>query len=279
LPLRRLRPYGWWLLAGPLLVVTLGPLAYMITISLRPNADVFARPFAYLPPHPTLSNYHAVLSGSGTTEALFLDSLGRTAVVSLATTAISIPLSALGAYALARYRFHGEGAVGVGILLTQMVPPFLLVVPLFVVFRTLHLVDTLQGLVLADLSFALPFCIWMLRGYFLALPRNVEEAAMLDGASRLRAIWDVVLPLAAPGLVASAVFAFILAWSEFLFAFVLSNGKPLATVALYAYSGRYGTQYGQLMAASVLLAAPPLVLYAIVQRRLLAGLASGAVTG
>jgi len=135
----------------------------------------------------------------------------------------------------------------------------------------------MPGLVLSYLTFSLPFCIWLLRGYFEGIPAELEEAALIDGCNRLQALIHVVLPLAAPALVATGTFAFINAWNEFLFAFILAAEKPLLTVQLYSFIGQYGPQYGNLMASALLVAAPPVLLFLLLQRYLISGLTAGAV--
>lgn len=266
-----------YLLATLVVAFTLLPIAYMATIALRPNADIYLSPFPYLPPHPTLANFRDVLTGNTVADARLVPAAGRTLVVATASTACAVALAALAAYGLARFRFRGRTGFGLGLLATQMMPAVLFLVPLFVIFRQLQLTNTLRGLSLAYLTFALPFCIWMLRGYFDTIPAELEEASMLDGSTRLQALRHVVLPLAAPALAATATFAFITAWNEFLFAFILGGQTPLATVALYSFVSQYGPQYGNLMAAALLVGLPPVLLFAVMQRWLIQGLTAGAV--
>ena len=266
-----------YVLAALLFVFTLGPVFYMLTISLRRNEDMYLKPFPFLPPQPTLGNYVDVLLGRTTTDARLLEAIGRTMAVAVSATACSVVLAALAGYALARFRFRGRELFGLGLLATQMMPAVLFLVPLFVIFRQLRLTNTLGGLALGYLTFALPFCIWMLRGYFDNIPRELEEAAMVDGSTRLQALRHIILPLAAPALAATATFAFIHAWNEFLFAFILGGEVPLVTVSLYSFVSQYGPQYGNLMAAAMMVALPPIVLFVVLQRFLIQGLTAGAV--
>ena len=266
-----------YVLAALLLLFTLGPVLYMVTISLRRNEDMYIKPFPFLPPQPTLANYVDVVLGRTTTDARLLEAIGRSMIVAVSATLCAVVLAALAAYALARFQFHGRQLFGLGLLATQMMPAVLFLVPLFVIFRQLRLTNTLGGLTLGYLTFALPFCIWMLRGYFDSIPPELEEAAMVDGSTRLQALRHVILPLAAPALAATATFAFIHAWNEFLFAFILGGQRPLVTVSLYSFVSQYGPQYGNLMAAAVMVALPPVVLFVLLQRFLIQGLTAGAV--
>lgn len=266
-----------YVLAVVCLVFTLLPVFYMVTLSIRPNPDVYLRPFAYVPPRPTLVNYADVLLGRTVSDARLLEAIGRTTVVALSSTACAVVLASLAGYGLARFRFRGREVFGLAVLITQMMPAVLFLVPLFVILRQLRLTNNLGGLVLSFLTFSLPFCIWMLRGYISNIPRELEDAAMVDGGTRLQAIRHVVLPLAAPGLAATSAFAFILAWNEFLFAFILAGEVPLVTVALYGFVSQYGPQYGNLMAAAVLVSLPPVILFTVMQRFLIQGLTAGAV--
>jgi ABC-type glycerol-3-phosphate transport system permease component len=266
-----------YVLAALCLAFTLVPVFYMVTISLRPNQDIYLKPFPYIPPQPTLSNYVDVLLGRTVTDARLLESIGRTLVVAIATTVCAVILAALAGYSLARFQFRGRELFGLGLLATQMMPAVLFLVPLFVILRQLRLTNSLGGLTLSYLTFALPFCIWMLRGYFANIPPELEEAAMVDGSNRLQALVHITLPLAAPALAATAIFAFINAWNEFLFAFILGGQIPLVTVSLYAFVSQYGPQYGNLMAAAVVVGLPPVVLFILFQRYLIQGLTAGAV--
>ena len=260
------------------LAFTLGPIFYIVTISIRPSPDMYIKPFAYIPPHPTLDNYvNVLLNRTASAKAHLPEAFGRTIVVALSATISAVVLASLAGYGLARFRFRGRETFGVAMLSTQMMPPVLFLVPLFLIFRQLHLTNTLAGLTLSYLTFALPFCTWMLRGYFEDIPVELEDAAMIDGCTRLRVLRHVVLPVAAPALVATAIFAFIQAWNEFLFAFILGGNIPLLTVSLYAFISQYGPEYGNLMAAAVMVALPPVVLFVLLQRHLIGGLTAGAV--
>jgi ABC-type glycerol-3-phosphate transport system permease component len=258
-------------------VFTIFPILWMFTISIRPSQELYITPFRYVPPTPTLENYVNVVTNQTTVPAHLEQGLVRTVIVSVCSTVLAVVFASLAGYALARFRFRGREPYGVVMLTTQMMPAVLFLVPLFVILRGIGLVNTMPGLILSYLTFSLPFCIWLLRGYFENIPAELEEAAMVDGCTRLQALIRVVLPLATPALVATGTFAFINAWNEFLFAFILAGEKPLLTVQLYSFIGQYGPQYGNLMASALLVAAPPVVLFLLMQRYLISGLTAGAV--
>ncbi len=275
--MRILRPILIYSLAIVGLCFVLAPIFYMLTVSLRPNQDIYLKPFPYIPPAPTPANYLDVLLNRTINKANLIDAFGRTLIVSVSATISAVILASLAGYSLARFKFRGRDVFGIVMLTSQMMPAVLFLVPLFVVFRQLQLTNSLVGLTISYLTFALPFCIWMLRGYFEDIPRELEEAAMIDGCTRLQALWRIILPLAVPALVATSAFAFIQAWNEFLFAFILGGKVPLLSVALYAYIGQYGPEYGHLMASAILIALPPVILFMLLQRYLVAGLTAGAV--
>ncbi len=275
--MRILRPILIYSLAIVGLCFTLAPVLYMLSVSLRPNQDIYLKPYSYIPPSPTLDNYLDVVLDRAINKAKLMDALGRTLTVSISATISAVILASLAGYSLARFRFRGREAFGIAMLTSQMMPAVLFLVPLFVVFRQLQLTNSLVGLTISYLTFALPFCIWMLRGYFEDIPQELEEAAMIDGCTRLQALRRIILPLAVPALVATGTFAFIQAWNEFLFAFILGGKVPLLSVALYAYISQYGPEYGRLMASAILIALPPVILFMLLQRYLIAGLTAGAV--
>jgi len=278
--MQRRSTIGWiglYALVALGVLFTLFPILWMFTISIRPSQELYITPFRYVPPTPTLENFVNVLANQTTVPAHLEQGFVRTVVVSVCSTVLAVIFASLAGYALARFRFRGREPYGIVMLTTQMLPAVLFLVPLFVILRGIGLVNTMPGLILSYLTFSLPFCIWLLRGYFAGIPIELEEAALIDGCNRLQALIRVVLPLAAPALVATGTFAFINAWNEFLFAFILAGEKPLLTVQLYAFLGQYGPQYGNLMASALLVAAPPVILFLFMQRYLISGLTAGAV--
>jgi len=274
--------WGWiglytLVVIGALFILT--PIFWMLTIALRPSAELYISPFPLLPPTPTLDNFINVITNRTTVPAHLEQGFLRSLIVALSTTVLAVAIASLAAYALARFNFRGRESYGIFMLTTQMMPAVLFLVPLFVILRGIGLINTLPGLILSYLTFSLPFCIWLLRGYFEGISPDLESAAMTDGCSRLQALAYIILPLATPALIAAGAFAFINAWNEFLFAFILAGEQPLLTVQLYAFIGQYGPEYGNLMAAAVLTAAPPVILFVLMQRYLVRGLTAGAVKG
>jgi ABC-type glycerol-3-phosphate transport system permease component len=259
--------------------IILVPLLWMLTIALRPANELYISPFPLLPPTPTLSNFINVLTNRTPIPAHLEQGVVRSLIVSASSTVLSVVIASLAAYALARFKFRGRESYGLFMLVTQMMPAILFLVPLFEILRGLGLVNTLGGLILSYLTFSLPFCIWLLRGYFEGLSPELEEAALTDGCNRIQALIRITLPLAAPALVATGAFAFINSWNEFLFAFILDGQQPVLTVQLYGFIGQYGPDYGDLMSAAILIALPPVILFVIMQRHLVRGLTAGSVKG
>jgi ABC-type glycerol-3-phosphate transport system permease component len=253
----------------------LAPIYWMVVSSLAPEARLFeARPL--VPRAITLEHYRALFG-----ERQFLVPIRNSLVVAALTTLVAVPVAALCAYALARLRFRGRGLLLALLLSVSMFPQISIVPPLFLVLRALGLLDTYPGLVLPYVTFSAPLAVWLLTGFFRQLPADLEEAAMLDGASRLRVLWDVVLPLAAPGVATAAILTFLYCWNEFLFAlsFTLGPDRQTVPVAVTLFRGRYQVPWGQVLAATVVATIPVAILVAGFQRRIVAGLTSGASKG
>jgi multiple sugar transport system permease protein len=259
-----------------MVVYCLFPLAWMISTSLKPTEDTYLIPPLWIPPTPTLSSYWTVL-GIQSFPRYFLNS----AIVSLATTVLAMVFACLAGYGFSRFRFRGSNILMIFTLITQMFPGILLVIPYFAVMSSIGLFNTYPALVIAYTSFALPFCIWMLKGFFDSIPGELDEAAMIDGCSRTTAFLRVILPLSTPGLAATAIFSFLVAWNEFLFAVVLTSTPDmfLVTVGIVSNIGQFRIQWNDLMAASVLATIPTIILYTFLERYLVQGLTAGAVKG
>ena len=273
------------------LLMQVFPVYWIYSSSLKEPHRVFASPPDWIF-KPTLHNYRVVLGlayGTETELAMFgakppLSKLPQYALNSfttaVSTTIISLSLGTLAAYVLARFRMRGKRTILTAMLVTRMVPPVVIILPIFLTWRALGLVDTFPGMVLAYLSFTLPFAVWMMRGYILDLPVELEEAAMVDGTSRLGALFRVTLPLAAPGLAATAIFTFIHSWNEFLFAIILgSNHVKPVTVEILAYVSDMAILFGRLFAASGLILLPVLIFTLFVQKYIATGLTGGALKG
>jgi ABC-type glycerol-3-phosphate transport system permease component len=229
-----------------------------------------------LPQNPTLSQFSYVL---GQTD--FPRWLRNSLQVAVATTLLALAVGSLGGYAMSRWRFRGRGLYGNTLLIVQMFPGVMLGIPLFLLLDDYGLIDTHWALLVTYLTFALAFSVWMLKGYFDGIPREIEEAALIDGANRMQVLWHVVLRLAAPGLVTVAVFTFLLAWNEFFFAylFLVSPEKMTLTLGLFTFIRQYTTEWGYIMAAGVLTCLPALVFFFLLQRALTRGLIAGAMKG
>lgn len=257
-----------------LLLFSLFPVYWMASTALDPEAAT--RGANLLPGGLSFEHFRFIFE-KGSFGPFLLNSL----LVGVGTIVVAGLLALLAAVAVARFRFRFRTSVLVLVLIVQMVPLEALVIPLFLQMRDYHLLNSLLGLTVVYVALSLPFAIWTLRGFVATVPREVEEAAYLDGCSWPRMFWSVLLPLVAPGLVATSVFAFITAWNEFVFAytFMKSSDKYTAAVGLFQFFGENSTAWGPVMAASTLITLPVLVFFIIVQRRLASGLASGAVKG
>jgi ABC-type glycerol-3-phosphate transport system permease component len=261
------------LLAVALAAVAL-PFLWAVLGSLSPETELFER--AHLPSTLVFDHYRALFA-----DASLLDAIRNSLAVAAATTALCLSLGSLCAYALARLRFPGRRALLAFVLAVSMFPQISIVSPLFLLLRALHLIDTYPGLVLPYLTFAMPLAIWLLLGFFRQLPQEIEDAARVDGASRVRVLLEIVAPLAAPALVTTAVLTFIYCWNEFLFAlsFTLGPERQTVPVAIAMLRGRYQVPWGQVLAASMLCTAPIAALVLAFQRRIVQGLVAGGVKG
>lgn len=212
-------------------------------------------------------------------QTMFLTWFINSAIVSLASTLISVIVCIFGAYSIGRLRFKGRGLVATFLLITQMFPYVVIVIPMFLVFRDLGLFNTLTGLIIAYVAFTLPFTTWMLRGFYENLPEQLEEAAMVDGSTRIGAVVSVILPLSAPAIATTFIFGWILAWNEYLFALVLINdpGKKTLPPGVGSWIGQNTVNWGLIMAGATAVSIPLLLLFVFLQRYLVAGLAEGAV--
>jgi ABC-type glycerol-3-phosphate transport system permease component len=269
------RGYAAFAVGAALVGALLFPIYWMIAASLTPESRLFASP-SLVPAAPSPDNYRALFG-----ERAFLIPIRNSIIVAGSTTALAVPIAALCGYALARLRVRGRRLLLAGILAVSMFPQISVVPPLYLALRTVGLLDTYPGLVLPYLTFSTPIAIWMLAGFFRQFPRDLEEAAAIDGASRLRALRDIVLPLAAPGVAATAILVFLYSWNEFLFAFSFTLGPDRQTVpvAITLFRGRYQVPWGQILAAATVATIPVALVVFAFQRRIVAGLTSGAMKG
>jgi ABC-type glycerol-3-phosphate transport system permease component len=251
------------------------PLYWMLVASFTAEARLFEAP-SLVPTAVSLEHYRALFDARD-----FLVPIRNSLVVAGLTTLFVIPMAALCAYALARMPFRGKRLLLALVLAVSMFPQISIVAPLYLGLRTLGLLNTYPGLVLPYLTFSMPLAIWLLTGFFRHFPRELEEAAMLDGASRFRALRDVVLPVAAPGLASTAILTFLYCWNEFLFAlsFTLGPERYTVPVAIALFRGRYQVPWGEVLAGAIVATVPVVVLVLVFQRHIVAGLTAGATKG
>ncbi|MBP2561668.1 multiple sugar transport system permease protein [Neorhizobium galegae] len=254
----------------------LGPILWMFLTSLKTEADIVTSHMQYIPRTITFQNYVAIW-----TQSNFPVLIANSLVVTTITVVICVLTGTLAAYAFARLPFKGRDKIMLGYLLVRMFPAVMVIIPLYVMMRTVGLVDSRFGLALAYTSFLLPLFAWMLKGFFDAAPKELESAARIDGSTRLGAMVRIVLPLARNGLVASSVFIAIAAWNEFIFALMLTTGQGSRTwpVGLQLMVGEFQLPWGVLAAGGILSILPVVVLFAIVQRAMVQGLTAGAIKG
>jgi ABC-type glycerol-3-phosphate transport system permease component len=251
------------------------PFAWMISVALKQPDELFTFPPHLLPSRPTLENFASAVTPS------FLRYGLNSAVVATLTTVITLAVATFSAYSFSRLKYRGRKALLVLILFTQLLPLAVLIVPMYRIMGGLGMLDTYPALVVAYLTFTIPVGVWFLRGFFAAIPYEIEEAAQIDGASRLQAFLHVVLPVSLPGISATATYVFFVTWQEFMFALAFTTSKSMRTlpVGILDFIGEHQTNWGVLMAASVLVCLPVFVLFFAMQRQFIAGLTRGAMKG
>jgi len=259
-----------------LLFFTAFPFAWMIATAFKPPDEIFVSPPEFLPRRITLENLARLFE-----ETRFALYMLNSVLVAGATVLLTLALAVPGAYALTRFRFRGRESVTATILLTYMFAPIMIIIPFYVLMRALGLVNTHAGLVLAYTAFCLPFALWLLRTYFQAIPVELEEAAMTDGASRAQTVRHVLLPVALPGVVATGTFTFILAWNDYIFARVLLSADELKTlpVGIADLYNASVVDWGMIMSAGMLVLVPVLAVFGFLQKYLVAGWGTGGIKG
>jgi N,N'-diacetylchitobiose transport system permease protein len=274
---RRTRQLGWNVVGLAVTAVMVFPVFWMISTAFKTDDQINSFTPTWIPLHPTLQHFRAAID-----KPFFWDDVKNSLIVVLVTVVISIVLAFMAAIALARYGFNGRALFVVFVIGIQMLPQAGLIIPLYVVLARYHLTNALTGVIITYMILVLPFCVWTLRGFLLGIPKDLEEAAMVDGSTRVGVFLKILLPLMAPGLVATSVFAFITTWNEYIFARVLLNDQSRQTVTVwlsYFYGSSRQTDWGALMAASTLTAIPVVLFFLLVQRRIVFGLTAGAVRG
>jgi multiple sugar transport system permease protein len=263
-------------------VVILAPFVWLLISSVAAPADLLVRPLRWIPAHASLSRYAEIFFGTGNdTVITFRAAMVNSIIVAASSVLISLGVGIFGAYAFARLRFRFQRAILLVFLSTYMLPPIALLISLYLTMVQLRLLDTRLGLILVYCSFITPFVLWIMSGYFRSIPRDLEDAARIDGCSRMGALFRVILPLARPGLLATALFGFLLAWDEFLYALIFTSSLSSKTipVAIAEFTGRHAVDFGMMATGGVLASLPPLAIAFLFQRYIVGGLASGAVKG
>ena len=252
------------------------PITQIITIALRPGDQLLSTSLAPIPKGATLANFRILI-----TETSFLRWLGNSTLIALAVTLTGVALASTAGYALSRFRFLGRSTMLNGLLVTQMFPATMLLLPLYLILIKLHLINSYVGVIIIYAATALPFCIWQLKGYYDTIPISLEEASGLDGCSRWQSFYLIVLPLAAPALVITALLSFMTAWNEYVVAAIMLQDVKIFTLplGLKMFQANMGTEWGLYAAGALLVSIPVVLLFLFLSRYLISGLSSGAVKG
>ena len=254
---------------------------WIVLSSLRPTVEIMAKPPVWIPQSLSFDAYVAMFSGVGQGGIPVLDYFRNSIIISVTSTVIALAIGLAGGYAFARYRFRGKTAIFLGFMLTRTVPGIALSLPLFFVFARLGIIDTHFGLIIAYVALNVPFTVWLIDGFFRQVPRDLAEAAQIDGCTRWQAFWQVEFPLARSGIASAGIFAFLISWNEFALASQLTrstNSKTLP-VGLLDYTSEFTIDWRGMCALAVVMIIPALTLTFIVQKHLVSGLTSGAVKG
>jgi len=259
-----------------ILGVMLFPVYWMVATAFKPGRDILRHDPKWLPSPATIANFDDAVH-----RPYFWDNVRNSVIIVGVVVVLSLAIGFLAALAIARFRFYGRRAFIVVIIGVQMVPVTALIIPLYLLLARADQVDRLSGVIITYLTFVLPFTVWTLRGFVMGIPRELEEAAMVDGCTRMGAFLRILIPLIAPGLVATSIFAFVQAWNEFILAYVLLSSQDNQTLQVWlaSFTTLRGTDWGPLMAAATLTSLPVVIFFAIVQRRVAFGLTAGAVRG
>lgn len=272
-PLKRLA-FGALIIACCLVIVF--PVYWMLNVALQPTGTSRVPSPSLIPPNVTLDNFIAI----------FRDRpmgiwLGNSTLVATVCVAIAMPISLMAGYILSRYRIRVGAVVGVFVLITQMLPPTMLVVPMYQLFSSVGILNTLFAVMAAHMTMVIPLCVWMLKGFFDAIPVDLEQAAEVDGCNRFQVFYRIALPLTMPGIAATALYSFIVSWNEYVFARTLASPQELWTagVGLASFRGEYVTLFEPMMAASLIFTLPVFLVFLLLQRHLVSGMLSGSVKG
>ena len=258
------------------LVAMVFPVYWMVATAFKPGRDILRIEPKWFPSPATIANFDDAIH-----RPYFWDNVKNSVIIVVTVVVLSLAIGFLAALAIARFRFYGRRAFIAVIIGVQMIPVTALIIPLYILLARANMVDRLSGVIITYLTFVLPFTVWTLRGFVMGIPRDLEEAAMVDGCTRFGAFMRVLVPLIAPGLVATSIFAFVQAWNEFIFAYVLLSSQENQTLQVWlaSFTTRRGTDWGPLMAGATLTSLPVVIFFALVQRRVAFGLTAGAVRG
>ena len=256
-----------------LMLIYIFPFIWVFLTSIKPDTEIFSDSIKILSSKVTFEKYAKLLNSS------FLIYIRNSIIVCFISTFITVIISILAAYGFSRYTFKGKDLLTGTFVFSQMFPFVVLLTPLYLLFWKFHLINTFLGLIISYIAITLPFCVYMLLGYFRSVPISLDEAASIDGSSTLRTLFQIILPVTWPGVVATAVFSFVRSWNEYLFALTLMNDdmKKTIPVGLANFFGQYTTEWGSVMSASVIATIPTLIFFIVMQKQLVSGLAAGAV--
>jgi multiple sugar transport system permease protein len=263
-----------------LLILILGiilfPLYWIVVTSLKTIPETYLWPPTLWPKQLTFEGYAKIWTYSNFSR-MFINSL----IVAISSTLFSVVLASLAAYGFSRFKFKGNKVVLFFFLFTQMVPAILLLLPYFIMMRKIDMINSYGALIIAYTSFSLPFCTWMLKGFFDSIPKDIDEAAMIDGCNRIQTLWNVIMPLALPGIAATTLFGFLVAWNHYLFAMGLTTTPDMYTlpVGIASLNGEFRVAWNEMMAGAIIASLPALVLYLLLQKWFVKGLTAGAVKG
>lgn len=267
------------LFMAALLIYTVVPMAWMLSTSLKSQFAALQQPPRWIPENLTFAQYQTLLSPYNDIGRDFLRYLLNSLWVSTASTILGVAVAVPAAYAFSRFNFPGKNALFFSVLVRNMFPLVVFLIPLFILMRNLRLVDTHMSLIITYLTFGLPLSIWLLKGFYDNIPPQLEQAARIDGATRFQAFWMIVMPLSSPGIIATAIYAFIQAWNEYVYALTFLNSDRLLTlpVGLQRFFAEYSTNWPGLMAASFIMSVPVVVLFLVLQKHFVRALTEGAV--
>ncbi len=265
------------LVAWGIILMIAFPLFWMLVTSVKPAFELFRRPPTMLPETWTIEHYLHLLQRTN-----FLTYFRNSVILSTATTIVVVAIGTLGAYSLVRFRFRGRESLAFMVLFTYLLPSVVLIIPLYLLLVQIGLANNIFSLVIAYTTFALPYALWLLRSFMAGIPQDLESAALVDGASRMGAFFDVILPQLLPGIISTALFTFILSWNEYLYALVLVNSddaRPLTTGVMNMLVSSFNIEWSLLMAASVMMSVPLIIVFAFLQSYLTRGFGAGGVKG